>query len=189
MTIEEIKILKDKVYELEGLLELAQLREDKISELEPLIIERINDLTDVKETVNYNREERREESEGRKIIKEREDREEIGTIGPEEPGIADVSENGLEYNVADYSASVPVPADMTGKPSARKPAFCLNDRFRFRRELFSNSDAEFSAAMNMIAAMDNYEEAEEYFIGQLGWESENPEVADFMEIIKGYFES
>ena len=43
--------------------------------------------------------------------------------------------------------------------------------------------------MNMIAAMDNYDEAEEYFIGELEWDAENPEVVDFMEIIKGYFEA
>ena len=75
------------------------------------------------------------------------------------------------------------------KERTDKPAFCLNDRFSFRRELFANSDAEFSSAMNMIAAMESYEEAEEYFIDQLGWDMENQEVVDFMEIIRGYFES
>lgn len=45
MTIEEIKELKDRVYELEGLLELAQLREDKLEELTPLIEARLNALT------------------------------------------------------------------------------------------------------------------------------------------------
>ncbi len=42
MTLEEIKNLKDKIYELEGLLELAQLREDKIEELTPLILSRLS---------------------------------------------------------------------------------------------------------------------------------------------------
>lgn len=138
MTIEEIKSLKDKVYEIEGLLELAQLREDKIPELEPLIKERI--------------------------------------------------ENLLEPAKPEPVASVGTVASEVPVASVRKPAFCLNDRFRFRRELFGNSDAEFAAAMNQIAAMENYDEAEEYFIGQLGWDPENQEVTDFMEIIRGYFE-
>ena len=49
MTIEEIKNLKDKIYELEGLLELAQLREDKIEELSPLILARLSALTEISE--------------------------------------------------------------------------------------------------------------------------------------------
>lgn len=44
MTIEEVKELKDKVYELEGLLELAQLREEKLEELTPLIQNRLKTL-------------------------------------------------------------------------------------------------------------------------------------------------
>ncbi len=44
MTIEDIKRLKDSVYEIEGLLELAQIREDRIPELTPLIEARIAGL-------------------------------------------------------------------------------------------------------------------------------------------------
>ena len=50
MNIDDIKGLKDKIYEIEGLLELAQLREDKIPELEPLIVSRIRTLLDSGET-------------------------------------------------------------------------------------------------------------------------------------------
>ena len=73
------------------------------------------------------------------------------------------------------------------KVAQAKPAFTLNDRFRFRRELFNNSDAEYSSAMDLIAAMESYEEAEEYFLDNLGWSLENPDVKDFMDILQNYF--
>lgn len=156
MDIEDIKRIKDSVYELEGLLELAQMREDKIGELTPLIESRIRFLAD-----------------------------NLGFV----PGgnVNQPAAQTVEITELPDSPEVSVSRDF--EIPGKKPAFCLNDRFRFRRELFSNSDAEFSSAMNMIAAMESYEEAEEYFIGQLGWDMENQEVADFMEIIRGYFEA
>lgn len=170
MTLEDIKSLKDKVYELEGLLELAQLREEKIPELEPLIRSRIGMLLEKDD-----------------VILESEN------VSVTETDVAEIEEENIIVTVTDNKPAATVTIKTSEekhtveKQKNEKPAFCLNDRFRFRRELFSNSDAEFSAAMNTIAAMESYEEAEEYFLGQLGWDAENPEVADFMEIIRGYF--
>lgn len=70
----------------------------------------------------------------------------------------------------------------------RKPVFSINDRFRFRRELFSNSDRDFNDALDMLASMDCYEEAENYFYNNLEWDMENPEVCAFMDIVARYFE-
>lgn len=217
MTIDEIKDLKDKIYEIEGLLELAQLREDKIPELEPLILGRIKSLLDengseVKVTVDSvvadsvadyedivsmeepvalepavvnSISELFEESEMKSVSRPVE--------GLEMPGIPEPVDS-LHSEIADIKKSGVTEVkrqenNEVKKHKLDKPAFCLNDRFRFKRELFRNSDAEFSSAMNMIAAMDSYDEAEEYFIGELEWDEENPEVVDFMEIIKGYFEA
>ena len=66
-------------------------------------------------------------------------------------------------------------------------AFSINDRFRFRRELFSNSDAEMNDALDMVESMHSLEEAEDYFYGDLGWDKEVEEVADFMEIVRRHF--
>lgn len=196
MTIEEIKNLKDKIYEIEGLLELAQLREDKLSELEPLIKGRIRSLL-----------EDAPEDGIAEVSFDIEEEEVVTSELPEfEPEPESESEPESEpVNTITELFEETDTTSVTGKPDAEaisiqtqapvrkertdKPAFCLNDRFRFRRELFANSDAEFSSAMNMIAAMESYEEAEEYFIDQLGWDMENQEVVDFMEIIRGYFES
>ncbi len=124
MNIDDIKGLKDKIYEIEGLLELAQLREDKIPELEPLIVSRIRTLLDSGETPEEQQEETPVEPQ-----------EEISV----EPQFEPQSEQ-----------RVSAPAEKqgyrkkwrmrwlrsSGSPKLDKPAFCLNDRFRFKRELF-----------------------------------------------------
>lgn len=215
MTIDEIKDLKDKIYEIEGLLELAQLREDKIPELEPLILGRIKSLLDengseVKVTVDSVVANSVAVDEDTMSLEEQVALEPVvvDSISElfEESEMKSVSRPVEELEIPEIPESVESmhsEKEEMKKPSVTeikrqenvkkhkldKPAFCLNDRFRFKRELFGNSDAEFSSAMNMIAAMDSYDEAEEYFIGELEWDEENPEVVDFMEIIKGYFEA
>lgn len=68
-----------------------------------------------------------------------------------------------------------------------RKAFSINDRFRFRRELFANSDIEMRDAIDMVECMHSAEEAEDYFYNDLNWEKTSPEVKDFMEIIKKHF--
>ena len=66
-------------------------------------------------------------------------------------------------------------------------AFSLNDRFRYRRELFGNSDSVMNDTLNLIDSMSTFDEAEDYFYNDLEWEHDSPEVADFMVIIKNHF--
>ncbi len=68
-----------------------------------------------------------------------------------------------------------------------KKAFTLNDRFRFKRELFGNSDNDFADALNLVSAMQSLTEAEEYFYGDLGWDPESEEVQEFMSVIINHF--
>lgn len=241
MTLEDIKRLKDSVYEIEGLLELAQMREDKIDDLAPLIEARIaalkssvsaeeaavtigtasEEMAEVAEvTIEEAVEQRVEEAAAREIemrenqriketaamVVEKEEDQIKEETTPEEPKKVEApvvtltelfEENETtsvtpvtpgEMGSLSEAGRKPLDSSRQSREPRRKPAFCLNDRFRFRRELFNNSDSEFSIAMNKIAAMENYEEAEEHFIEELGWDPDNQEVADFMEIIKIYFE-
>lgn len=200
MTIEEIKNLKDKIYELEGLLELAQLREEKIDELAPLIEARLAGLSaNGTDGTNEPNEPNSISSKDSKDFKDSKDiQSPIRTEITEFSDTLDFAEE-LEKPAEDTEKSEEEPKNIDEEPTAtsakpksggtgRKPAFCLNDRFRFRRELFSNSDSEFSEALGRVACMDSYDEAEDYFIGSLGWDPENPEVVDFLEIIRIYFE-
>lgn len=68
-----------------------------------------------------------------------------------------------------------------------KHAFTINDRYRFKRELFGNSDTAFADTLNIISAMDSISEAEEYVYLDLEWDKEIEEVKDFMAIVSLYF--
>ena len=68
-----------------------------------------------------------------------------------------------------------------------RKAFSINDRFRFRRELFENSDALMADALDMVESMHSMDEAEDYFYNELGWEPDNDEVAAFMAVVKHHF--
>lgn len=174
MNINDINNLKDLVYELEGLLELAQMREDKIPELTHLIQDRIKALADYKPTPAEVKTSTAEKSvtpvkSGSSEEKPKED------ISP-----LDEPEDSLfrESAVEDYEEK---------QENTLRPIFCLNDHFRFRKTLFNGDESAFSSAMNMIAGMDSFDEAEAHFIDDLGWNPEDPEVADFLEILRNYF--
>lgn len=111
----------------------------------------------------------------------------------EEPVENDLDESDAEELMDMEMAGINEPAEPRTEPKKenlekRKPVFCINDRFRFRRTLFNGSDREFNAAVDIISRFDNYDEAEKYFIGELGWEPESEDVSDFMELLKIYFE-
>jgi len=68
-----------------------------------------------------------------------------------------------------------------------RQAMTINDRFRFRRGLFSGDDAIMNAALNHIEAMKSYGEAESYFYQYLGWNRHDVDVIDFMSMVKQHF--
>lgn len=70
-----------------------------------------------------------------------------------------------------------------------RKALSLNDRFRFRRELFGNSDIRMNETLSLMNAMQSYEEAEDYILNDLNWDVENPDVAEFMKIVQKHFYS
>lgn len=69
-----------------------------------------------------------------------------------------------------------------------RKAFSLNDYFRFRRELFGNSEADFDEALNMVESMNSYGEAADYFLADLGWDETVPEVKEFLNIVRHHFD-
>lgn len=68
-----------------------------------------------------------------------------------------------------------------------RKALSLNDRFRFRRELFGNSDVNMNDTLNLIDTMDDYAEAREYITHDLGWSIGEPVVKEFLELIDRHF--
>ncbi|MGM9842800.1 MAG: hypothetical protein ACI30S_01100 [Muribaculaceae bacterium] len=66
-------------------------------------------------------------------------------------------------------------------------AFTLNDKFRFRRELFGNSSAQYNEALDLISEMGSYTEAEDYFLNNYGWNPEDDSTKAFLKIIEHHF--
>ena len=65
-----------------------------------------------------------------------------------------------------------------------RKAFSLNDRFRFRRELFGNSDERMNEALHAVEWMATIDEAHDYFYNSLGLDKTSTDVADFIAVIE-----
>lgn len=68
-----------------------------------------------------------------------------------------------------------------------RSAFTRNDYFLFKRELFGGKETDWADAMNIITAMNSYDEAEEYFISDLCWDPEREEVKCFLSKVRQHF--
>lgn len=106
-----------------------------------------------------------------------------------------------DYDETDYedTPAADLPADESSAPvtleealqrqqaKELRKALSLNDRFRFRRELFGNSDIRMNETLALIDAMHSYDEAEDYILNDLNWDLDNPEVTEFMKIVQKHF--
>lgn len=68
-------------------------------------------------------------------------------------------------------------------------AFTLNDKYRFRRELFAGSDQDFSHTVNLISSMDSFDEARDYLLHDLCWDPRGEAAEDFLNIIRRHFQA
>jgi hypothetical protein len=76
--------------------------------------------------------------------------------------------------------------EISGAKDIRK-LFSINDKFRFRRELFSNNISDFNVSLDLVTVMRRYDEAEDYFYNDLQWDRDNEDVIEFMNKIQEYF--
>lgn len=106
----------------------------------------------------------------------------IPTTEYKEPAPDTLQESASEHTEIP-AQSAPM-APRTSPNTKLLKAFTINDRFRFRRELFGGNDSDFSETLHLLADMDSYAEAEDYLYNDLMWDSANPAVADFMEILE-----
>ncbi|MCM1293128.1 MAG: hypothetical protein NC230_06090 [Bacteroides sp.] len=113
-------------------------------------------------------------------IAENAEREEFEDAEPDAQPIVegDSASDGIEQTGEFLTDEHPAP-----KPRNAKIKFSVNDRFRFRRELFNFSDEEMTDALNVIESMSTVDEINEYFYNDLCWDPENADVADFMAIV------
>ena len=68
-----------------------------------------------------------------------------------------------------------------------RKAFTLNDKFRFRRELFNNDNDKFRETLERIERMQSNDEAVAYMTEVLGWNLDDEAPSDFVAIVANHF--
>ena len=68
-----------------------------------------------------------------------------------------------------------------------RKAFSLNDRFRFRRELFGGDEDKMYKAVTDLNEINSYEESIAYLNNELKWNVEDEAVADFIKLLEKRF--
>lgn len=198
----EIKLreLLDKIYELEGLIHLSLKREDAYNDFVRLIKNKGNEVAQACENLQDNpKTESITEDESKQLYNNdsvETDSQEEEDFSFEEYSIDEEPENISEINqdedsTDDYSDpdedSKLLPKYEVETPTKGKLVFSINERFRFKKALFQDSDVDFNNTLALVASMESYEEAEEYFLNEEGLMRNDPVVIEFLEIIKRYF--
>ncbi|MBE6302220.1 MAG: hypothetical protein E7085_10315 [Parabacteroides distasonis] len=68
-----------------------------------------------------------------------------------------------------------------------RKAFSLNDRFRFRRELFGGDEERMNKAIHELNNLHSYEDSMAYLNNELKWNIEDEAVADFIKLLEKRF--
>lgn len=68
-----------------------------------------------------------------------------------------------------------------------RKAFSLNDRFRFRRELFGGDEARMNKAITELNDIHSYEASINYIQNELKWNPEDLAAADFIKLLEKRF--
>lgn len=68
-----------------------------------------------------------------------------------------------------------------------RKALSLNDRFRFRRELFGGDEERMNKAMNDLNNLHSYEDSISYLNNELKWNIEDEAVTDFIKLLEKRF--
>lgn len=198
--------LKNKVYELEGLLELLSHRPDKQTDLFPLIGRRVDEITRLWSRLNAKEPNTSDaanipaalndpkDPQDLKDLKDLNDPKDLKDLKDpkdlkdfKDPKVLNDphSFNGSDNSVySGYSDS----ADFAAPAARKAPALCLNDRFRFTRVLAGNDRNRFDAILEKLAQLPDYEAARDYLIEQCNADIDDPEVVDFLDILQNYYE-
>lgn len=170
----KLRKLLDTIYELEGLVHLALKRDDATGDFIRLISVKGEEVGAIVAGLNSSEESAEISSEESKE-----------NFYLEEYSIDEETDKytGISQELPDS----PGPSSKEDNLQRGKLVFSVNERFRFRRELFNGSDADFNNNLALVASMEDYEEAENYFINEEGFDRNNPAVAEFLEILIRYF--
>lgn len=186
--------LKDKVYELEGLLELQALRPDKKDDLRHLIDGRIKEINAI--WAELSRPGKKEDyvpavsavAETDNIMEIKSGTENVvETEFEPEASIYSVPVDDVDVSVTMESPSEPK-LEVTADAPRAVPALCLNDRFQFTRVIAGGDRAAFDKILKKVSELPDYDAARDYVLGDCHADPDDPEVMDFLEILQQYYE-
>lgn len=186
--------LKDKVYELEGLLELQALRPDKKDDLRHLIDGRIKEINAI--WAELSRPGKKEDdvpsvsavAETDNIMEIKSGTENVvETESEPEASIYSVPVDDVDVSLTMESLREPK-LEVTADASRAVPALCLNDRFQFTRVIAGGDRAAFDKILKKVSELPDYDAARDYVLGDCHADPDDPEVMDFLEILQQYYE-
>lgn len=179
---ERIRELQDKVYELEGLLELMSSQRGLPGDFGGIVERKAEAiLADARGLArDWPPTDGRADLEAMAEAAEFEEAERAGGRFAEEeerklsnPSTASVSE---ERNPSASRTSE------ERKPSAIR--FGLNDRMRYAREFFNGNLAEFDTAVGYLSSLGDWSEMEDYVYGELALDPADSSTREFMEMLR-----
>lgn len=183
MTHDNVQAL-DLCFEIEGLIALIIKREDDVPEnVHTLLARKISELSNI---YGLSPEGIRESEQAEDIAQNAEFEQSEDADVPVEEAEAEPEPEIEAEPTTETKASEAAPEP---EPEKASIALTLNDKFRFKRELFGNNAAELSDALDVVNAVSSKAELEDYFYNDLCWDPENPDVKDFMEIASARFKS
>ena len=187
----------DLTYEFEGLLDITLLRDEIPERMLQGIKDKASRIYSLAESIDAEEDNGDVAAPQDETSVPHEEGHAPAQMAREEAPTAAVEEDTAMYEIDDEMVDeieerggeriVPEKIEHGGAEKKNKPAFSVNDRFLYSRELFGGKLEDFERAMNEVAALENYEEAEEYFYAEWDFDPENPVVEDFMLRISRYF--
>lgn len=87
------------------------------------------------------------------------------------------------FSEAPETAAVPKKTASPAPPAAKPVKLTLNDRFRFRRTLFGDSDERMNDTLSILSSLGDSTDREDYIVNDLCWNPDDQEVADFLSVI------
>lgn len=183
------------IYEIEGLLTLQlseTLSEMKEKDINRLIDGKLVELARLR-NIAFDRDAETEEQEIADAVEfeEKEDSIDVINVARQDNSVERQSDCADDDSPLQESCTedIEITLDDGAMPSIplRRLPLTLNDQFRFRRELFGNSDEAYRKAVHEIESKNSLKEATDYLVDSLGFDLENDEVKSFVEIIKNVF--
>lgn len=168
--------LKNKVYELEGLLELASIRRDKQEALWPLIEMRINDINQLWSEANP-----------AAVDDETSDDKEPEMNSDDSEAIAESPAEEISWTQSPVVEGELDVVTEENRIQLEKLKLCVNDRFRYSPLFKKGGESCLDDVLDRLKDMHDVEEAREYILSEYDLDPDDEVVSDFLDLLTVYY--